>query len=286
MYEPSPALTLLRGAAALLGDPADRLVDEIARDYPRSLARRPAQLVRAAKVAPDTLAELVRAAGFVDLDAVRAHAGRERSVPRPRRAVAGPRRDAPADRTDLGLAMRREQAAVAASFDAVRSSGSLELAAGAILGSRRRWVFGDLRSRGFAQLFAGEVMAALGQVVLVDPTAAGVLAAVGDAQRRDSLTVFTFRRHSRLSVRLVAQFAARGTPVVAVTDDEHGAVADDATHVLRVADHDGGHSPTAAVAVAHALATLVAAGAKGAARRAEQERAVAADLRWYEEDPA
>lgn len=256
------------------------MLAEIERDYPRSLERRPAQLVRAAGATAGDLTALVRAAGFVDLDDVHANAARE-DVAAPRRAGrAVTPHPAP---TELDRAMQRARAGVDG-VEALRGSGELELAAGAVLGSRRRWVFGDLRSRGYAQLFAAELSTSLGQVTLIDPTAGGVLAAIGDAQRRDSLTVFTFRRYSRLAVRLAARFAARGATVVAITDAIDGPVAAHAAHVLPVAPAAGATSPVAAVAVGHALATVAATGAKGASRRAEHERVIAADLQWYEED--
>lgn len=283
-YAPTPVLDLLRDAAEICGGRAPRLVAELERDFPASLARRPAQLTRAAQARPGDLAELVRAAGFADVDDLRERAGRERPGPRARRRPAPA--PAAASRPDLDATARLAGAALTDTLTTARASGTLELAAAAVLGSRRRWVFGDLRSRGYAQLFAADLTTALGQVVLVDPSASGVLAAAGDAQRRDSLTLFSFRRYSRLSVRLAEQFHERGATVVAVTDDAAAPVAATADHVLRVVAEDAAPSAPAVVALAHALAATAAAGAKGALRRAEHEAAVADALQWYEDEAA
>ncbi|GAB2476933.1 MurR/RpiR family transcriptional regulator [Jatrophihabitans fulvus] len=273
-------LDLLREAALLCGGRAPRLVDELARDYPASLAQRPAQLARAAGVRSADVTELVRAAGFDGLDDLRDRAAREQPGARPRRRATT---SVATSRPDPDAVARLASAAVTDTLVSARATGVLEAAAGAVLGSRRRWVFGDLRSRGYAQLFTSDLTTALAQVVLVDPSAAGVLAAAADVQARDSLTVFSFRRYSRLTVRLTREFAERGATVVAVTDDTSAPVALVAEHVLRVVAPEPAPAGPAVVALAHALAAATAAGAKGAARRAEHEAAVAESLQWYED---
>ena len=284
-FAPTPVLQLLRDAAGLLA--ADALFRQLAADFPRSLQRRPAQLVRDAAVPPDQLDRLVRAAGFADLDDLRRRAEREFGV----RLAAGvlrftSRAEGAADRPGLAQTLQREQDNLAATLRSVQASGALELAARAILVSRRRWVFGDLKSRGYAHLFAADLGAALNQVTVVDPTAAAVLAALGDANGHDSLTVFCFRRYSRLTVRVAEQFRELGATVVAVTDAADSPVVPRADHVLRVVTRSdtAAHSPTAVTAVGHALAALAAAGAKGAARRSRQRDAVAAAMGYYQQD--
>lgn len=283
-FAPSGALHLLRDAAELLGARTD-LVSTIAAGYPRSLARRPAQLLRSAGATPDELDALLTAAGFSDLDDLRRHAAREsgtRLAVRDRRVVAA---DAERpDGGDLERTLRLEQDNLAESLRLLQASGALELAARAVLASRHRWVFGDLRSRGHAQLFAADLQAALHHVSLIEPEAGAVGSALGDVGRADSLTVFCFRRYSRLTLRVAKLFAARGAVVVAVTDSDESPVCAHATHVLRVVTRSdsAAQSPTSAAAVGHALAGLVAAGAKGAARRIEECRATAAAMEWYE----
>ena len=286
-FAPSPVLHLLREAAALLDPAADRLVDVMALDYPRSLERRPAQLVRSAGVAPEQLDRLLVAAGFADLDDLRRHAGREhgRRLTAPELRYTQRRDGVVADRARLEHTLLREQDNLAETLRLLQASGALELAARAILASRRRWVFGDLKSRGYAHLFASDLTVALNGVGLIEPTAASVTAGLAEANRRDSLTVFCFPRYSRLTVRLAQQFHERGATVIAVTDSGRSPVGAFAEHTLRVVTRSDGpaHSPTAVTAIGHALAALTAAGAKGAARRARHHREVATAMEWYEQ---
>ncbi|MDQ2958953.1 MAG: SIS domain-containing protein [Actinomycetota bacterium] len=283
-YPPSPVLRVLRDAAGLLDPRAAGLAEVIAEDYPRSLDRRPGQLLRSAGAEPPDLARLLTGAGFADLDDVRRQAARERARPLPGRE----RR--PAQRAETLVGPQRildlEQDSLARTIGSLQRSGALETAARSILTSRRRWIFGDLKSRGHAELFAAELGSALSQVSLIEATAAAVGSAIADANPHDSLTLFCFRRYSRLSVRLAERFDELGATVIAVTDSESSPVAGAADHLLRVITRDevAQHSPTAVTATAHALATLAAAGAKGAARRARRSQELSEFMQWYEGD--
>jgi DNA-binding MurR/RpiR family transcriptional regulator len=288
-FPPTPAQQLLQQAAARLDSaPAIALAAALAVDFPRSLERRPAQLLRSAGATAEDLDRLVRAAGFADLDDLRRQAADELGVrltaPDLRFTYRGD--GVASDRTGLDRTLRREQDNLAETLESLQRSGSLELAARAILTSRRRWVLGDLKSRGYAQLFAADLTSSLGSVTLIEPNAAAVLSALSDAHRLDSLTVFCFRRYSRLSVRVAQHFAALGATVIAVTDTEDSPVCAHATHALRVSTRSDTptHSPTAVTAIGHALAALTAAGAKGAAKRGRHKRALAASMEWYELD--
>ncbi len=258
----------------------------LTRGYPRSLERRPAQLLRAAGAAPSDLHRLLAAAGFADLDDLRRQASHEQGVRLAAPDLRFTRRDdaGDAERPYLEQTLDREQRNLTETVRAMQASGSLELAARAVLGSRRRWVFGDLKSRGYAQLLAADLSSSFRHVALLEPTADAVLAALGDAHRRDSLIVFCFRRYSRLTVRLAQRFAALGAQVVAVTDSADSPVVEHADHVLQVVTRSDttAHSPTAVTAIGHALAALASAGAKGAARRAAGKRELAAEMDWYE----
>ncbi len=280
-------LHLLRDAAQLVGDRATALFDVMCSDYPHSLQRRPAQLLRAGHAEPADLAALLDAAGFVDLDDLRRQAAREHGLRLVPDELRYTRRDddGATDRTALERMLRCEQDNLAETMRSLSASGVLELAARTILSSRHRWVFGDLKSVGYAHLFAADLASALRRVTLVDASAAAVGAAIGDAHRLDSLTVFCFRRYSRLTVRLTEHFAARGASVVAVTDGDDSPICRFATHRLRVLTRSDSatHSPTAVTAIGHALATLATAGAKGASRRARDNDQVAAALGWYEQ---
>lgn len=262
------------------------LVDTVATGYPRSLQRRPAQLLRSAHAAPDDLDQLLTAAGFADLEDLRRQAAREngtRLAAHDLRYTTRGEGVSSGDRAGLERTLRREQDNLAETLRSLQGSGALELAARAILSSRRRWVFGDLKSRGYAHLFASDLTVALNQVALVEPTAASVAVALADAHQLDSLTVFCFRRYSRLTIGLAEQFAARGATVVAITDSDSSPVGAYADHVLRVVTRSDttAHSPTAVTAIGHALAALAAAGAKGAARRARQNQDLAVAMDWY-----
>jgi DNA-binding MurR/RpiR family transcriptional regulator len=286
-FPPTPALRLLHQAADQLSSAStDALVAVLTDDFPHSLERRPAQVLRAAGATSNDLDRLLHAAGFADLDDVRRHAADEHGVrltaPDLRFTYRGEGIDS--DRTGLERALRREQDNLAETLHSLQRSGSLELAAHAILASRRRWVLGDLKSRGYAQLFAADLTSALGSVTLIEPSAAAVLAALSDAHRLDSVTVFCFRRYSRLTVRVAQHFAELGATVIAVTDSETSPVCAHASHTLRVVTRSDAptQSPTAVTAIGHALAALSAAGAKGAAKRAVRKRALAASMQWYE----
>lgn len=293
-YPPSPVLDMLRTAAGLLDARAQALADVISADFPRSLHRRPAQLIRAAQARPDDLDRMLTAAGFADLaDVRRQAAGEPGSRPRHRHrrpdehgGVLSGHGFVGADADALEQALRREQDDLAQTLRRLQGSGALEFAAQAILSSRRRWVFGDLTSAGYAQLFATDLTAALNHVALIEPTASSVSAALADAHHSDSLTVFCFRRYSRLSTRTVQQFHRLGVTVVLITDSGQSPVRQHADHLLQVLTRSNSatHSPAAVTAVGHALAGLSVAGAKGAARRARNRDAIAAAMGWYEQD--
>lgn len=288
-FPPTPALDLLRDAAARLDAPsATALVEALDDDYPRSLERRPAQLVRASASTSADLDRLLRAAGFADLDDVRRQVAAQHGVrlaATELRLTYRPEYAEP-DRTGLARILRREQENLAETIRVLRGSGALELAAGAIRGSRHRWVLGDLRSSGYAHRFAADLAGSLNAVTFIEPTGSAVTAALSDAHRRDSLTVFCFRRYSRLSVRVAEEFAALGAPVIAVTDADDSPICPHAAHVVRIATAGDPppHSPTAVAAVIHALAAMAAAGAKGAARRTSRRHELAATMDWYERD--
>lgn len=286
---PTPVLELLRGAGDLLDDDCRAVVEAITAGYPDSLARRPAQLLHSARATSRSLDRLLSAAGFADYDDLRARAEHDAQRKLPSAGLRFTRRTAGVDtpdRHDLDRTLRREQDNLAGTLQALQRNGSLEAAARSLLTARRRWVFGNLKSTGYAELFATDLSAALRDVTLVEPTGAAVLRALTDAHRNDAATVFCFRHYSRLTVQVAERFHERGCTVVAVTDSPDSPVCAYADHVLLVTTRSDArtHSPTAVVATGHALATLAAAGAKGAARRARDTREAAAALDWYSED--
>ena len=287
---PVPALDLLHAAAAHFGEIGQRLFTTIADDYPRSLERRPAQLLQAADATPEDLERLIRAAGFVDTDDLRQRAAKQEG----RRLTAPDLRftyrdgDGDAGRAELRRMLRLEHENLTETLQSLQANGALEIAAKAILGSRRRWVIGDLKSTGYAALFAADLTCALRDVTLIQPNAATAVTAITDAHPSDTLTAFCFRSYSSLTLHVAEQFHALGATVIAVTDRDDSPVCGYADHALRVAtrSESAAHSPTAVAAVGHILASLSAAGAKGAARRSRRRGEVAAAVGCYAGEPS
>ncbi|MGZ4615991.1 MAG: MurR/RpiR family transcriptional regulator [Actinomycetes bacterium] len=284
---PTPVLEALRDAAEHCGAVGKRLFTTIADDYPSSLERRPAQLLQDAGAASEDLERLLGAAGFVDTDDLRERAAKEAG----RRLVEPDlrftyREGAAGDRAELRPLLRREYENLAETLQALQANGALEMAAKAILAGRRRWVLGELKSTGYAGLFASDLTTALRDVTLIQPTAAGCLTAISDAHRKDTLVVFSLRSYGRLTVSVAEQFHAIGATVIAVTDNYDSPVCAYADHVLRVMTRSESvaHSPTAVAAVGHILAALSAAGAKGATRRSHQRYELSRALQCYWED--
>jgi DNA-binding MurR/RpiR family transcriptional regulator len=285
---PTPVLTALKLASSFHGEVGERLYEAIAADYPESLLRRPAQLVSAARATAEDLDRLLVDAGFTGTRELRDRAGRETG-----RRLAEPdltftdRAGDTSGRPALRRVLRREQDYLAQTLHALQSNGALELAAQAILAGRRRWVFGDLKSTGYAALLATDLTAALREVSLVQPTSASAVTALTDAHPTDVLIAFSFRSYSRLTLRLAREFHALGCTVIALTDAYSSPVTAFADHVLPIntGSESTMHSPTAVVAVGHILASLSAAGAKGAARRAERRSDAARRLQCYADDP-
>ncbi|MET9478150.1 MurR/RpiR family transcriptional regulator [Streptomyces sp. NPDC002917] len=276
---PDPVLRLLERAAAQCGPGAARLHAVLAADFPAALSRRPAQLLRAADANAEDLDQLLAMAGFADTEDLRACAAREtgRRLPVPDQRIAD-REGEPGDRTALRRILAREQENLAGTLDALHANGALELAARAVVAGRRRWVFGDMKSIGYAALVAADLSAALRDVTLVQPGVGAAVTALADAGDQDVLITFSFRSYSRHTVRLAREFHALGGTVVAITDGYDSPVCAYATHVLAVNTRSESrtHSPTAVTATGHLLASLAAAGAKGAARRAQRRY----DLTW------
>lgn len=283
-YAPAPVLAALQIASLRAGEVGRRLYQAIATDFPRSLERRPAQLLTEAEATAEDLDHLLRAAGFVDMVELRHRAGAET-----RRRLLSPdlqftsRDDSPGDRSTLRRVLRQEQDNLAETLDRLQANGALELAARAVLGSRRRWVFGDMKSTGYASLLATDLTTALRDVMLIQPTTASVLVALMDGHAADSLTVFSFRSYSLLTLRVAREFHRVGARVIALTDSYSSPVCAFADHVLPVntGSESSTHSPTTVVAVGHVLATLSGAGAKGAARRASRRKEMARALKCY-----
>ncbi len=281
---PTPVLDALRLAAAYHGPVGERLYQAIATNYPESLQRRSAQLLAAAQASAEDLDGLLADAGFTDTRELRHRAAGETG-----RRLAEPdlnfteRAGRTSGRPALRRVLRREQENLAETLHALQSNGSLELAAQAILAGRRRWVFGDLKSTGYAALFATDLTAGLRDVHLIQPSSASALTALADAHATDTVIALSFRHYSQLTLRLMREFHGVGCTVITLTDDYASPVSRYSDHVLPIntGSESTTHSPTAVVAVGHILASLATAGAKGAARRAQRRSEAARRLQCY-----
>lgn len=180
--------------------------------------------------------------------------------------------------------IRRETHTLDEAFDRVSADGSVLSAASAVVAARRRFVIGTGKAFAYASLLAIDLSAGLAHVSLVDGTLVRHLDILTDVRDTDVLVAFSFRRYRRETVTFAEQFAAAGGSVIAVTDDDDAPLTRIAEHVVVVPTDSASHvdSPTAVAAVAHLLATLTTASAKGARRRlAERERiAGALDIHW------
>ncbi|WP_377273550.1 MurR/RpiR family transcriptional regulator [Peterkaempfera sp. SMS 1(5)a] len=288
LLAPTPALALLAAAAERCGAAGQRLYRVIADQYPDSLERRPGQLLRAADATAEELDRLLATAGFADTDELRSRAGREAN-----RRLAAPdlrfthRESAPGDRAALRRIIAAEQENLARTLGGLLSNGALELAAAAILGARRRWVIGDLKSTGYAALIASDLAPMLRDVTVIQPGSAAAVNALADAHPQDSLIAYSFRKYGRLTLRVAREFHEMGATVIALTDSYTSPICAHATHILAVdtrseAPH---HSPTAVTATGHVLAALAAAGAKGAGRRERRRAELAESLECYADRP-
>jgi DNA-binding MurR/RpiR family transcriptional regulator len=168
-------------------------------------------------------------------------------------------------------------------LDAVVATGALPRAAGLVVAARRRFVVGTAKSAAYATLLAADLSVGLSHVHLVDDPTRQALDVVPEVGAADVLVAFSFRRYRRETVAFARAFVATGGALVAITDDETAPLVAIAAETVVVDTESASYadSPTAVVAVAHVLATLAAASAKGARRRIAARDRLAADLGLY-----
>jgi DNA-binding MurR/RpiR family transcriptional regulator len=281
---PTPVLVSLQMASEFCDSAEVRLFEVLSNGFPDSLQRRSAQLLADADATPEDLQRLLRAAGFTDMADLRHQVGKQLG-----RRLASPdllftsRVGYTGERASLRSVLRREQDNLAQTLGTFQVNGALEMAAAAILASRRRWVIGDMKSMGYAALFASDLSTALRDVNLISPTSAAAITALSDAHSTDSLTAFSFRNYSMFTLGVASEFHRLGGTIIAVTDDYASPICDVADHVLAVTtgSDSATHSPTAVTAVGHILASLSGAGAKGASRRSRRLHELAEAMQCY-----
>ncbi|GAA4831068.1 MurR/RpiR family transcriptional regulator [Kitasatospora terrestris] len=281
-----PAETLA-DAADELGAAERKLALAMLADWPDSALRPPNALLAETGAARGDLQRLVRAAGFRDLGELQA-----RVAERLDEQLASPHerfraRLRPAHLPGLTRRMaEREAANVVATLHAAEDDGALDGTARALVTARRRFVLGTGRSRGLAQLMAADMESVFGRVVLLDGSADRTVEALTDAGPKDVALVYSVRRYDRATLRTAEALRRFGVPVVAIVDGHGSPVAPLAGFTLTAAT--GGpsfaDSPTALVALGHALLTAAAARSKGALRRLDRREEANRVLNRFADD--
>jgi DNA-binding MurR/RpiR family transcriptional regulator len=274
----SDPLALLSEAARDLGPGERALLEVLASGYPQTVLQRHDVLLERSGATRRDLHRLLTAAGFRDLAELQARVADKLNGELRSPAARFDARLGPGARAGLLPRMTAlESDNVATTLGELDDSGALTAAVETLLTARRRWVTGARRSHAFAHLLATDLSLVLGHVALVGGPAGHEVEALADTGPQDVLVAFGLRRYDLSTLRLADAFSDLGAAVVAVTDDPDGplAVRADVCLTAVTASASYADSPTAVVAVAHALATLVAARAKGAGRRlARREQAV------------
>ncbi|ANY09451.1 MurR/RpiR family transcriptional regulator [Pseudonocardia sp. HH130630-07] len=205
------------------------------------------------------------------------------------RALVSPsqRFDARVQRRSGSVLRRRlveqELASLTTALHSLTEDGSIERAAGCVVGARRRFVLGTGKSFAFARLLTGDLGASLSQVVQIDGTLTPALDILTDVRDSDVLVAFSLRRYRRETVEIGRAFAAAGGALVLVTDAADAPLTDVATVSLVVPTESASYSdsPTAVASATHLLAALTTASAKGARRRLQERDRMSARLGLY-----
>lgn len=284
LLPPTPVLDLLADAAQGLGPDAQRVVAVLTDDA--SLVRGgPAALLDRAGTRLAVLERLLAQAGlanFAELQArVDADENRQLSTQGARYRARIRRTTSSADLMDR--VAEQEQENLRRTLDALRTNGTLQVAARRIVAARRRFVLGSGKSQAYARLLATDLAAGLAGVTLVDAGSAGALDMLSDTRPGDLLVAFSLRRYVRDTLAIAREFHAAGGTIVGVTDasDAPLAATADVTIVVGTSSASYVDSPTAVAAAVHLLATLTTASAKGARRRLDRRGRLAESLDVY-----
>lgn len=177
----------------------------------------------------------------------------------------------------------QEVSSLDTAMHALLRDGSAEKAAALVVGARRRFVLGSGKSFAYACLLAADLSAALANVTTIDGRIVQAIDVLTEVRSSDVLVVFSLRRYHRESVEVARQFISRGGTLVVITDSPQAPLAavGHAVIVVRTESASYSDSPTAVAAVAHVLATLTTASAKGAQRRLGERDRYARALGTY-----
>ncbi|GAA4981895.1 hypothetical protein GCM10025734_02560 [Kitasatospora paranensis] len=264
---------LLADAGDELGGAEQLLAHAMLADWPRSALEPAAALLAGTGAGRGDLHRLMSRAGFRDLGELQARVAErlDGQLIDPRARFRARLR--PAQIPGLTARMAEQEAAnVTATLHGACDDGTLHSAALALLAARQRFVLGTGRSRGLAQLLAADLESVLGRVVLLDGSADRAVEALTDAGPKDVAVAYSVRRYDGWTLRAAGALRERGVLLVAVADVHGSPVARIADQVLTAATSGASFadSPTALVALGHALVTAAAARSKGALRRLER----------------
>lgn len=283
-----PPADALGRAAEALGPAERRIAELVARKESAALRRGPAALLKAAGAGPLDLDRLLESAGIDGFDALAAavREAEDRRLSSPQARFGARMGRATSARELLDRAADRETENLAATLEALRANGALELAAERIVAARRRYVAGGGKSHAYAVLLSADLAAGMSGVTTVDGATVRPLDVLCDVRAGDLLVAFSLRRYTRATLTLAEEFRAAGGEVVGVTDDPDAPLVahSDVAVVVRTASASYADSPTAVAAVVHIIATLAAARAKGARRRLDRRGALAESLDLYQEN--
>ncbi|WP_051839534.1 MurR/RpiR family transcriptional regulator [Streptomyces sp. NRRL F-5126] len=149
----------------------------------------------------------------------------------------------------------------------------LDAASRMIAGAGAVWVLGGRASESAAAALAFSLARVRGGVRRVTSAILHDYQPLLDVGPEDLLIAFTFRRYTRSTADIGRMFAARGVPVLLVTDDGSPSLAKDAELVLRVSGKASGGLPSTTAATSLGLAlTLGVVGHLGSERLEAGER--------------
>lgn len=149
----------------------------------------------------------------------------------------------------------------------------LDAASRMIAGAGAVWVLGGRASESAAAALAFSLARVRSDVRRVTSAILHDYQPLLDVGPDDLLIAFTFRRYTRSTADIGRMFAARGVPVLLVTDDGSPSLAKDAELVLRVSGKASGGLPSTTAATSLGLAlTLGVVGHLGSERLEAGER--------------
>lgn len=286
-HRPTPLLQILRDARQDLDEDSARLLSAIMADYPDTLAVPPAELLRSTNSSPVALERIVVATGVGDFAELQRRAAEEIDAglrsPDLRFAARLARPTNAAALVDRMVA--HEAGNVRSTLAALRDTGALELAATRIVAARSRFLIGQRKSYAFAHLLGADLSSFLARVVVVDGIGVRGPDFLLNTSPDDVLIAFSLRRYAATTIAWARAARERGVTVIGVTDSVDGSLGQmaDIPLIAATSSESFADSPTAIMAVVHALAALCAARAKGAKRRLAEREQLSREMAVYDE---